>query len=250
MNVKLLSIKKYFLLTGCIIVLSSCSDIDVNYADKKVDDIYDIAMTQMKEKDYSHAAKTFLEVERHYPYSNLAVKAQLYSAYAYYEAGKYDEASEGFNLFVQLHPGHDDIPYALYMMGMCAYEQLPIVERDQEDAGQAVYYFEEVLRRFPNSSYAKDAKLKIVLATDHMAAKEMNIGRYYVSRYAYVAAINRFKTVVDNYQTTTHVPEALYRLVEAYKALGLDDQAKTHLAVLGHNYANNQWYKRAYDLAA
>jgi len=249
MHVKRSSTKKYFLLTAGVAALSSCSDIDVNYADKKVDDIYDIAMKQMKEKDYRSAAKTFLEVERHYPYSNLAVKAQLYSAYAHYEAGKYDEASEGFSLFVQLHPGHDEIPYALYMMGMCAYEQLPIVERDQEDAGRAVYYFEEILRRFPSSSYAKDAKLKIVLAKDHMAAKEMNIARYYISRYAYVAAINRFKSVVDNFQTTTHVPEALYRLVEAYKALGVEDQAKNHLAILGHNYADNQWYKKAYDLA-
>lgn len=250
MNAQLSSIKKYFLLTGGIAILSSCSEIDINYADKKVEDIYDSAMKQMTEKDYNHAAKTFLEVERHYPYSNLAVKAQLYSAYAYYEAGKYDEASEGFNLFVQLHPGHDDIPYALYMMGMCAYEQLPIVERDQEDANQAIYYFEEVVRRFPQSSYAKDATLKMILAKDHMAAKEINIGRYYTSRYAYVAAINRFKTVVDKYQTTTHVPEALYRLVEAYKALGIEDQMRTHLVILGHNYADNPWYKRAYDLAA
>lgn len=233
---------------AALFLCSACSDMDENYADKKVEDIYAEAMKNLEDKSYKKAAKVFGEVERNYPYSDLAIKSQLYSAYAYYEAGKYDESSEAFSFFVQLHPSHDEVPYAIYMMGMCAYEQVPILERDQESADTAITYFRDLIARFPHSDYAKDAKLKIDLVNDHLAAKEMNVGRYYMTRYSYVAAANRFKNVVDHFQRTNQVPEALYRLVEAYLALGLKDQAQAHAAILGHNYEKSPWYKKAFDL--
>lgn len=230
------------------IFLTSCSSIDSDFSDKKSEDIYSIAMQQMHKKDYQNAAKIFLEVERHYPYSDFAVKSQLYSAYAYYEAGKYDDALEAFSSFVQLHPGHADVAYAIYMMGMCSYEQIPIVQRDQEDAESALNYFEDLIKRFPETDYAKDARLKNILIRDHLAAKEMNVGRYYVSRYSYIAAINRFKLVVEQYEQSTQIEEALFRLVEAYKALHLKDQAQIYYAILQKNYPNSTWHQSAKTL--
>lgn len=228
--------------------LTACSEKDEAYVDLPVEDLYTRAQERLKERSYTKAAKAFAEVERQHPYSNLALKAQILSAYSYYEAKKYDEAIDGFQVFIQLHPGHADVAYAHYMIGLCFYEQIPILERDQQPAEKSMNAFNEVLNRFPTSIYAKDARFKIDLIKDHTAAKEMDVGRFYLKNGSYVAAINRFKTVVETYQTTSQAEEALYRLVECYIAVGVRDQAIASAAVLGHNYPNGQWYASAYAL--
>ena len=228
--------------------LTACSDKDEAYADLPVEDLYSRAQVRLTERSYTKAAKAFAEVERQHPYSNWALKAQIMSAYCYYEAKKYDEAIDAFQIFIQLHPGHADVAYAHYMIGLCFYEQIPILERDQQPSEKAMNAFNEVLNRFPTSIYAKDARFKIDLIKDHTAAKEMDVGRYYLTNGSYVAAINRFKTVVESYQTTAQAEEALFRLVECYLAVGVKDQAIATAAVLGHNYPNGQWYNSAHAL--
>jgi len=235
-----------FLLLG--LLLSGCTDKEDTYSDRSVEELYNVAMDRFESESYQKAARAFAEVERQHPYSNWALKAQLMSAYCYYEAKKYDEAIENFNVFIQLHPGHPEAAYAYYMLGLCHYEQIPIIERDQKPSELSQKAFEEVVSRFPTSPYAKDAKFKIDLIRDHLAAKEMDVGRYYQRQTAYLPAINRFKEVVSRYQTTSHAPEALLRMVECYLALGLKQEAQEAAAVLGHNYPTSDWYKDAYDL--
>lgn len=230
-------------------VLVSCSDNDdVLLAQMPVETLYNNAKDQMDSGSYNQAAKTFAEVERQHPYSEWSLKAQLMSAYCYYEAKKYQEAIESFNVFIQLHPGHDNVPYAYYMVGLCNYEQIPTVHRDQTVTQKAEDAFQEVLNRFPDSPYARDAKFKLDLLRDHLAGKEMDVGRYYLRQRSYLAAVNRFKVVVDQFQTTSHVPEALHRMVECYVALGLPDQAQQTAAVLGHNFPGSPWYADTYAL--
>ena len=170
------------------------------------------------------------------------------SAYAFYEANDYDEAIAAAQRFIELHPGNADVPYAYYLVGISYYEQISDVGRDQKMTEQALAAFDELVRRFPDSKYARDAELKADLTRDHLAGKEMSIGRYYLRRGQYVAAINRFRNVVERYQTTTHVPEALHRLTEAYLALGLDEEAQKNAAVLGYNFPSSEWYQDSYAL--
>ncbi len=230
-------------------LLVSCSDNDeVLLAQMPVEKLYNNAKDQMDSGSYNQAAKTFAEVERQHPYSEWSLKAQLMSAYCYYEAKKYQEAIESFNVFIQLHPGHENVPYAYYMVGLCNYEQIPTVHRDQTVTQKAEDAFQEVLNRFPDSPYARDAKFKLDLLRDHLAGKEMDVGRYYLRQRSYLAAVNRFKVVVDQFQTTSHVPEALHRMVECYLALGLPDQAQQTAAVLGHNFPGSPWYADTYAL--
>ena len=231
-----------------IVLLTACSEKDELYSDRPAEDLYTEALARLNEQSYTKAAKSFAEVERQHPYSNWALRAQIMSAYCYYEAKKYDEAIDGFQIFIQLHPGHAEVAYAYYMMGLCFYEQIPILERDQQPAEKAMNAFNEVLNRFPTSLYAKDARFKIDLVKDHLAGKEMDVGRFYLTKRSYVAAINRFKTVVEQYQTTSQIEEALYRLIECYLSLGVRDQALASAAVLGHNYPKSSWYENAYGL--
>lgn len=235
-----------FLLVAML--LSACAEKEEPYNDRTVEELYNTAMDRFEAGNYQKAAKAFAEVERQHPYSNWALKAQLMSAYCYYEAKKYDEAIENFNVFIQLHPGHPEVAYAYYMLGLCHYEQIPIIERDQKPCELSLKAFQEVVTRFPTSPYAKDAKFKIDLIRDHLAGKEMDVGRYYQKQYAYLPAINRFKEVVTKYQTTSHVPEALHRMIECYLALGLKKEAQEVAAVLGHNYPRSDWYEDTYGL--
>lgn len=232
--------------TGYFLV--GCSTTEQEVGDMPVEQLYNQAKDELDNGSYSRAAKLFSEVERQHPYSSWSLRAQLMSAYAYYEAKKYDEAIEGFNVFIQLHPGHEDIPYAYYMIGLCNYEQIPSIQRTQETTEKAQSAFQEVINRFPGSVYAKDAKFKLDLIVDHFAGKEMDVGRYYLNQRAYIAALNRFKVVVDQYQTSSHTPEALHRMVECYLALGIYDQARITAAVLGHNYPGSPWYADTYAL--
>lgn len=210
--------------------------------------LYNAGLEHMKDGEYRSAAKKFAEVERQHPYSSWATRAVLMQAYSQYQRNEYDESINASKRFITLHPGHRDAPYAYYLIGVSYYEQIGQVTRDATATKKALDALAEVSRRFPNSQYARDAEAKTVLAKDHLAGKEMEIGRYYQKKRAHLAAINRFKRVVTDYQTTTHAPEALYRLTETYLALGVRSEAQTAAAVLGHNYPNDQWYRDAYAL--
>jgi outer membrane protein assembly factor BamD len=210
--------------------------------------LYNKGLDQMKNEEYRAAAKSFGEVERQHPYSAWATKAIIMQAYSQYMRNSYDESIASAQRFITLHPGHRDAPYAYYLAALCYYEQIVDVRRDQTNTQRALASLEEVSRRFPGTAYAQDADAKAVLARDHLAGKEMEVGRYYVEKGAYLSGINRFKRVVTNYQTTSHTPEALYRLTESYLALGVQSEAQTAAAVLGHNYPNSEWYRDAYAI--
>lgn len=213
-----------------------------------VEELYNEAADALDAEQYNKATGLFEEVERQYPYSKWATKAQLMAAYAAYQDDRYDEAILAIDRFVELHPGNEDIDYAYYLKALAYYEQISDVARDQEMTEQALKAFDTVITRFPNSQYTRDSKLKRDLTLDHLAGKEMEIGRYYLNRNQINAAINRFRAVVKNYQTTTHVPEALHRLVEAYLTLGLRPEATRVAAVLGHNYPGSKWYEDSYKI--
>jgi outer membrane protein assembly factor BamD len=232
-----------------LISLAACGGASKDaYIEKPVDDLYNQAMDQMVEERYSQAATSFDQVESQHPYSIWATKAQLMAAYAQYEAGNYDGAIVAADRFIQLHPGNRDVGYAYYLKAISYYVQIVDVGRDQKTTESALKALDDVVRRFPDTRYARDAKLKLDFTRDHLAGKEMEIGRYYLRRGQYLAAMNRFKRVIDKYQTTTHVPEALERLVECDMALGLTGEAKQNAAVLGYNYPGNTWYGDAYAL--
>ncbi len=230
--------------------LSACSSDKKkdSYNERPVDQIYNDALSSLLAGKYKVAATKFDEVERQHPYSSWATKSQLMSAYSHYMNNSYDEAIVALNRFIQLHPTNRDVAYAYYLKGLSYYEQISDVARDQKMTELALKTLQELVTRFPDSKYTRDAKIKLDLTHDHLAGKEMEIGRYYLGQKHYLAAINRFKTVIDQYQTTTHVPEALHRLVEAYSALGLKDEAKKTAAVLGHNFPGNEWYVDSYQL--
>lgn len=218
------------------------------YVEEPVEDLYNAAIDLMLEEKFSSSTEKFDEVERQHPYSVWATKAQLMAAYAYYQANRYDEAIVALDRFIQLHPANKDISYAYYLKALSYYEQISDVARDQKMTQLALASLRELVNRFPNSKYSRDAKLKLDLTYDHLAGKEMEIGRYYHSQGQYLGAINRFKIVVDKYQTTTHVPEALHRMTEAYYALGLPSEARKTAAVLGHNYPGSEWYIDSYEM--
>src|SRR5215475_8875506 len=244
-----LAFLRWFGVAALVCSLTACGGSKKEaYVEKPVDDLYNTAMDQLVEERYATAAKTFQEVESQHPYSIWATKGQLMATYALYEGGNYGEAIIAAERFIQLHPGHRDIAYAYYLKGISYYVQIVDVGRDQKITELALKALDDVVRRFPESKYARDAKLKLDFTRDHLAGKEMEIGRYYLNRGYYLAAMNRFKRVIDQYQTTTHVPEALERLVECDLALGLVGEAKKNAAVLGYNYPGSAWYGDAYAL--
>lgn len=215
---------------------------------KSVEELYNEAADALDAKEYRRATTLFEEVERQYPYSKWATKAQLMAAFAAYESDSYDEAVLALDRFIELHPGNEDIDYAYYLKALAYYEQISDVARDQEMTEQALMAFDTIITRFPDSQYTRDSKLKRDLTLDHLAGKEMEIGRYYLNRNQINAAINRFRTVVKKYQTTTHTPEALHRLTEAYLTLGLRTEATRVAAVLGHNYPGSKWYEDSFKI--
>jgi len=218
--------------------------------DEPVAKLYNEGLDLLRSGKYKKAATQFEDVERQHPYSSWARRAILMTAYAHYERSAYDDAILASRRFISLHPGHEHAAYAYYLIGLSYYEQIVDVGRDQQVTTSALKALEEVETRYPGTLYARDAKAKAVLAKDHLAGKEMKVGRYYLNNQAYVAAINRFKTVVVQYQVTSHTPEALMRLTEAYMALGIKSEAQTAAAVLGHNYPSSEWYKDAYTLVS
>ncbi|MBP0445571.1 outer membrane protein assembly factor BamD [Roseomonas sp. SSH11] len=219
-----------------------------SYADMEPEAVYAAGLEALRAERYAQAIEMFDAVERDHPYSTWATNARLMSGYAEYSRNRYTEALGQLERFIQLHPAHRDIAYAYYLRALCYYEQIADAERDQQGTETAMAALQEVVNRFPNSSYARDARLKIDLARDHLAGKEMNIGRFYQNRKLYSAAIGRFRRVVESYQTTNHTPEALHRLTEIYLALGLTEEARKTASVLGHNYPGNPWYQDSYAL--
>ena len=229
-------------------LLAGCATEEEAYVERSVEELYNEAMDSLLDDDFEAAATGFAEVERQHPYSVWATRAQIMSAFVYYQGNLYDEAIAAAKRFVELHPGHRDAAYGYYLIAMSHYEQISDVGRDQSTTARALQALEEVTRRFPGSVYARDARLKIDLARDHLAGKEMTVGRYYLRRGNPVAAIGRFRMVIERYQTTSHTPEALHRLTEAYLALGVPNEAQTSAAVLGHNYPGSRWYQHSYAL--
>ncbi len=221
---------------------------DAEYVERPIDAIYADAWKKIKSNEWEDAAKQFDEVERQHPYSVWARRAMLMSAFCYYQANKYPDAITAADAYISLHPGSHEVAYAFYLKAISLYEQIVDVGRDQTNTEAALVALQDVVQRFPDTEYARDATLKIDLTIDHIAGKEMAVGRYYLQRGDYIGAINRFRIVVEQYQRTTQIAEALERLTEAYYALGVYNEAKTAAAVLGANYPGSTWYKDSYKL--
>ena len=217
-------------------------------ADVPAADIYDQAVARLAKKDTSGAAKKFGQLEKDYAYSDWARKGLLMETAAQFQGGQYQDAIDSGGRYYKLYPNSPDAPYALYLQAMSYYSQVPDISRDQTQAGKALDLFNEIATKYPNSEYANDAKYKIQVTRDQLAGKEMSIGRFYLARKNYTAAVNRFREVLAKYQTTRHTEEALMRLTEAYLGLGVSSEAQTAAAILGHNFPDSQWYKDSYAL--
>ena len=240
------------LLSGCAALGLGGGDAkpgsNTRYVARDVNTLYNAAKDKLDRKQYEVAAALFDEVERQHPYSPWARRAQLMSSFSYYMAQKYNESVSASRRFLSIHPGNKDAPYAYYLIALSYYEQISDVTRDQKITQQVLAALGEVQRRYPNTRYASDATLKIDLVNDHLAGKEMEIGRFYQRRALWLAGSLRFREVIDKYETTTHAPEALFRLTESYLAMGVPAEAKKSAAVLGANYPGSKWYERAYEL--
>ena len=208
--------------------------------------IYDQGLARLQKKDSSGAAKKFGELEKQYPFSEWSRKGLIMTTFAQYQGGDYDSAIASAKRFYGLYPNSPDAPYALYLQAMSYYNQIPDISRDQDQSAKALDSFNQIVTKYPNSEYVSDAKYKIQVTRDQLAGKEMSVGRFYLNRRNYVAAINRFREVLAKYQTTRHTEEALERLTEAYLALGINNEAQTAAAVLGHNFPDSPWYKDAF----
>ncbi|GAA0277365.1 outer membrane protein assembly factor BamD [Alteraurantiacibacter aestuarii] len=242
-------------LAAVALALSACSGMgggsgprETAYVARDVESLYSAAKGRLDRGDLRVAAALFDEVERQHPYSPWARRAQLMSAFAYYAGRSYNQAIQSATRFLSIHPGNRDAPYAYYLIGISYYEQISDVERDQAITRQALRALNEVVRRYPRSDYAADARLKIDLVNDHLAGKEMEVGRFYERTGQWLAAQLHFEKVVETYQTTSHTPEALYRLTETSLALGIPEEAQRYAAVLGANYPGNEWYEKAFEL--
>jgi outer membrane protein assembly factor BamD len=218
------------------------------YEERPVELLYATGADRLDRGLWNQAVDYFAEVERQHPYSEWSRRAILMTAYAHYQADNYAEAIGDADRFISLYPGNPAAAYAHYLKAVCYFEQIVDVGRDQAATGQALDNLRDVVQRYPRTEFAADARLKIDMVNDQLAGKEMTIGRYYLRNGDTLAAVGRFKTVIERYQTTTHTPEALYRLVEAYLTLGLNDEAKKNGAVLGFNYPGDAWYRDAYRL--
>jgi outer membrane protein assembly factor BamD len=234
-------------LGGCA-TLKKKHKTDLSYVERPVDQLYSAGAERLDRKQWGAAVDYFREVERQHPYSEWSRRAILMTAFAHYEDGDYAESVGDSDRFISLYPGNASAAYAYYLKAVCYFEQIIDVGRDQASTEQALSALKEVVRRFPHSEYASDARLKVDMVNDQLAGKEMNIGRFYQENGQPVAALSRFKVVIDRYQTTSHAPEALYRLVALDVSLGLMDEAQRNAAVLGANFPGDRWYIDAYRL--
>lgn len=228
--------------------LAACASKPEGELNGSIGKLYNDGMDDIAQKRYPDAVHNFDELDRQYPYSGWATRGQVMTAYAQLLAQNYDESLLVIEKFIKVHPGHPDLAYMYYLKGLNYYYEMTDVNRDQSATQEALSAFQEVVTRFPQSIYARDSALKITLCYDHLAGKEMAVGRFYMGQKMYLPAINRFRAVVLNYQTSTQTPEALFRLTEAYVALGVNDEATRAASILGYNYPASDWYKRAYNL--
>ncbi|MGS1015958.1 outer membrane protein assembly factor BamD [Allosphingosinicella humi] len=241
------------LVAAAVVPLGACAGrnkhaSDTSYVARDVSTLYITAKDRLDRGQYTLAAGLFDEVERQHPYSLWARRAQLMGAFSYYLAKEHTKSIDSARRFLSIHPGNKDAPYALYLIALNYYEQIEDVNRDQSITQQALDSLGELIRRYPDTRFAADARLKVDLVRDHLAGKEMEIGRFYQRRKEWLASVIRFRKVIDEYQTTTHAPEALMRLTESYLALGVPEEARKAAAVLGANYPGSKWYARAYEL--
>ena len=234
-----------------LMFLSACASTEtpeISDEDKTAEMLYNEAYEKKKKTSYQKAAETFDKVEMEHPYSKWATKSKLMSAYSYYKDEKYDDAIIALDRFIRLHPGNKDIAYAFYLKGVCYYDQIAPSQKEQSATKDAYDTFSQVIAMFPDSEYAADAKAKMALIEDHLAGHEMAVGRYYLENKEYVSALNRFSTVTDVYQTTNQIEEALYREVEIYTILGLDNEADKKEEILRRNYPDSKWAQMAEKL--
>ncbi|MBA3068427.1 MAG: outer membrane protein assembly factor BamD [Hyphomonas sp.] len=236
----------------CALALGGCQSTKRNaelaYVERPVEQLYNQAAAKLDSRDFPNAILLFSEVERQHPYSEWARKSMVMSAYASYKTRDYTTALAATERYLALHPGGSEAEYAYYLTALCYFDQITDVGRDQATTEQARTALNDIVRRFPESEYAKDARIKLDMVNDQLAGKEMTVGRWYLRSNQTLAAVNRFRNVVETYQTTSHAPEALHRLVEAYLTLGLKDQALAAGATLGYNYPDTDWYKMSYRL--
>ena len=235
-------------LAGCGGVADAVRRGDVPIENYTAEQIYQRGEYELNRRQPGEAAHFFGEVERLYPYSDWAKRSLIMQAYAFHQAKDYENSRSSAQRFIDFYPTDDDAAYAQYLLALSYYDQIDEVGRDQGLTFQALQALRTVIERYPDSEYARSSVLKFDLAFDHLAAKEMEIGRYYLRHKHYTAAINRFRVVVEDFQTTSHTAEALHRLVEAYLSLGLNDEAQTAGAILGHNFRGTDWYEDSYKL--
>ena len=243
-----------FLIFALITLLfSSCSDSQNNIGfgvseDKAAEEIFNAGERELLRRRYTDAAEKFKEVERLYPYSEWAKRALIMQVYSFHKDKEYENVVSAANRFIEFHPKDGDIPYAYYLIGLSYYDQVLAIGRDQKLTQEANKIFELIIKEYPDSEYASNSQIKFDFLKNQLASKEMEVGRYYLKRSHYVSAINRFRGIIEDFSTTSQVPEALHRLVEAYLSLGLTDEAQTAAAILGYNYKSNEWYERSFEL--
>ena len=235
------------------ILLSNCSENQVGIdnspsEDKAAEEIFNSGEKEILRKRYGDAAEKFTEVERLYPYSDWAKRALIMQVYSFHKDQSYENVVSAANRFIEFHPNDKDVPYAYYLIGLSYYDQVLAIGRDQELAKEALRVFSLITKEYPESKYASSSQIRFNFLRDHLASKEMEVGRYYLKRSHYAPAINRFRGVIEEFPTTSQVPEALHRLVEAYLSLGLVNEAQTAGAILGYNYRSTEWYDRTFAL--
>lgn len=246
---KTAEVARWALALAVVLAVTACSSKDEDtYIAQDVEVLFNLGVDRLESRRYRVAAALFDEVERQHPYSIWARRSQLMAAYAHYESNEYEDAVLSAERFLTLHPGNASAPYAYFLIAISHYEQITDIGRDQRKTKDALRALDELIRRFPNSEYARDAKLKLDLTLDHLAGKDMEVGRFYQGQHQYLASIGRFRNVIEKYQTTSHVPEALHRLVESYLAIGIASEAQTVAAVLGHNFPDSKWYRFSFSL--
>ena len=235
------------------LLFSSCSDSQNNIGigvseDKAAQEIFNSGERELIRRRYNDAAEKFKEVERLYPYSDWAKRALIMQVYSFHKDKEYENVVSAANRFIEFHPKDKDIPYAYYLIGLSYYDQVLAIGRDQKLTQEALKIFKLIIKEYPDSEYASSSQIKFDFLKNQLASKEMEVGRYYLKRSHYVSAINRFRGIIEDFSTTSQVPEALHRLVEAYLSLGLTDEAQTAGAILGYNYKSNEWYERSFEL--
>ena len=218
------------------------------YIELQMIEAYEEGLKELKRGDALYAAKKFNEAEILFPQSNYAPKAALMAAYSYYSQNYYGDSIAELERFLRIYPNHYNISYAEYLLGLCFYEQIVDETKDLQSIANAKKIFQNVVKKYPQTDFAIDAEFKLDLINDIMASKEIYIGRYYVDKKKWISAINRFRTVIDDYDTTIYVEEALYRLVETYYIMGLEEEAKKYANLLGYNYNSSEWYERSYSI--